>query len=228
MSIASTRREIARFGWPDTLRALGLRAIGRAADGLMVRAFGLDRPPGDPLPAPRGAAHGFLDEGAIRRLARGTLGALTPEIVADALAHRDRCYGIVAGDTLLGFTWYSRRPTLFEEGLVCTAGGGRVYAYNAWTHPDHRGQRLLATGVTHALTALLAEGCPGLVACVDAENLASVKAWRRMGAADLGAFHVLRNGGRPLVHADARARLGSLRLERGREAPAPSASPSPA
>ncbi len=213
MTIASTRREIERFGWASALTALGLRALDRGADFHVLRAIGVARVRPELWQPPPRYSHGFLDAGAVRRFARDAENHLPEAFVEDALAHGDLCYGLLDGGVLASFGWYSRRPTPIEHGLVFDVGPGHAYKYNSYTRPEHRGQRLHAIGAMRALAALQAEGVTGLVGYVDGANLGSRKSWRRMGCEDLGAVYVLRAGDRCFLHLDEGCRRHGLRID---------------
>ena len=66
--------------------------------------------------------------------------------------------------------------------------------YRGFTHPDYRGQRLHAIGMTRALVAWLARGARGFVSTVASRNDASLKSCFRMGYREFGTIYELRLG----------------------------------
>jgi hypothetical protein len=227
MNIESVRRDVVRFGWPTTLLARGLSTLGRAADFHVLRVLAVERPHvATPLP-PRRYTHGFLGEGVLRRFAQDPTSQMSAAFLDQALSRGDRCFAILDGDVLASFSWYSRRRTPMVYGLVVNAGARFVYAYNVYTRPQYRGRRLHAIGAARALEALRAEAgdaVAGLVSCVDAANLTSLRSHDHTGYHELGACSVLCAGGRTFVHVDASIRRRGVLIERALPGEGPPAS----
>lgn len=76
-----------------------------------------------------------------------------------ALAKNDRCYGILHGQTLASYGWYSTEPTTaLTDDLVLSFDSRWVYMYKGFTHEQFRGQRLHAAGMAQALHEYQDEG----------------------------------------------------------------------
>jgi hypothetical protein len=138
---------------------------------------------------------GFLDPETIWRYTRRADYDLDEAFVRRALAARDECFAIREGDNLAAYGWYSRSPEYFvSETLRLHFDPRWAYMYRGFTHPDYRGQRLHAVGMTMALASLKARGALGLVSTVESWNDASLKSCARMGYHTFGTIYEVRLG----------------------------------
>jgi L-amino acid N-acyltransferase YncA len=64
--------------------------------------------------------------------------------------------------------------------------------YKGFTHPNYRGQRLHAIGMTMALDHYLNQGYRGLVSWVEANNIRSLRSCYRMGYRHFGEIYVVK------------------------------------
>ena len=116
---------------------------------------------------------------------------IAPAFLRQALERGDECYGILDGDLLASYGWYSIAPTrISPSDLVLHFSPEHVYMYKGFTHPNYRGQRLHAIGMTRALQAYLARQFKGLVSYVESTNFSSLKSVYRMGYKNIGKIYM--------------------------------------
>lgn len=138
---------------------------------------------------------GFLDTETVWRYARDPVSGLKEESARRALAAKDECFAIRAGDTLAAYGWYSRAGrSHVSDTLQLHFDPAWAYMYSGFTKPAYRGQRLHAIGMTMALAAYRARGCKGFVSVVESWNEASLKSCARMGYHDFGTIWEVRIG----------------------------------
>jgi acetyltransferase (GNAT) family protein len=162
---------------------------------MIFKCLSIDTPRSEFLALDARYRAGFLDAETIRRHARDPECDLDAASVHRSLAAGDECFAIRDGDTLAAYGWYSRAAIYFvSETLRFHFDPRWAYMYRGFTHPAYRGQRLHATGMTMALSALQARGAKGLVSTVERRNDASLKSCYRMGYRDFGTIYEVRVG----------------------------------
>jgi hypothetical protein len=134
----------------------------------------------------------FLRDDELNRYAADPKNDLTASFVKGALTKGDRCYGVLEGDTLASYGWYSQKPTEMDDDLVFHFDPNDVYMYKGFTPKTHRGLRLHAFGMALALEAYTHEGARGLVSYVESNNFASLRSCARLGYKDVGHVYVAR------------------------------------
>ena len=152
---------------------------------------------------------GFLDAAALERYAGRPEYDLPESFLHRALGTHDECFAIWAGDELAAYGWYSTRANYFSDELTLHFDPHWVYMYRGYTNPAHRGRRLHAIGMTRALAEYRRRGFKGLVSCVEASNVASLRSVHRMGYRHFGTMYAIRPGrllglgrtGRPVLDA---------------------------
>ena len=112
----------------------------------------------------------FLDRAEILHHASNPENRLSQQFVKTALAKEDRCFGILDGDTLASFGWYSTRPTKIGHDALFRFAPELVYMYHGYTRPAYRGQRLHSLGLACALRAFSEEDYDGLVSLLEPTN----------------------------------------------------------
>ncbi len=135
---------------------------------------------------------GFLSPTELERYAASDVHELESDFVQGAVTRGDDCFGIFHGKELAAYSWYSTQPTAAEDGLTVSCSKKYVYMYKAFTHPEYRGRRLYALGVEHAVREYLKLGFQGMICYVQPQNLASLKALRRLGCETFGIASYLR------------------------------------
>jgi hypothetical protein len=75
---------------------------------------------------------------------------------------------------------------LFTLKLLYLIKDEYLYVYNVYTHPDYRGQRLLALGVATALRELSELCYNSFISAVDFDDFSSIKSMYRMGWKKVG------------------------------------------
>jgi ribosomal protein S18 acetylase RimI-like enzyme len=211
--LARLRKTADDFGWPAALQAAAQGAINRIAFFRVLKCIQVSEVDPRYLAIDPRFQHGFLDEATLRRFSDDPRYDLSPEFLGEALAKGDECYGILEGDRLASFGWYSAVPTRISDNLRFCFDRRYVYMYKGYTDPDYRGQRLHALGMTSALEQFRGRGADGLVSYVYATNFDSLRSCYRMGYTDVGQIYCLYAGGHYWIHADASCRKAGVSLE---------------
>jgi ribosomal protein S18 acetylase RimI-like enzyme len=188
------RQYARRFGWRAALFDLLYRQAQRLGGALVLVAVVLlpDAIDDLSLENPRGYAMGFLTAQQIERYAAQLGSTFRPTDCDEALAQGDRCYGILDGDRLISFGWYSSQPTRWDDALTIHFDPRYVYMYKGYTDPAYRGQQLHALGMAQATLAWAKEGFLGLVSVVEANNAASLHSCYRLGYKAFGRVYAAR------------------------------------
>ena len=195
-------RTFRQSGFRRTLYDLTLRAINRLAFLRILRAVAIATPDPKALERRPEYSYGFLSRALLLSFAVDPQYEMNEEFLRRALAKNDRCYGVVAGDTLASYGWYSTSPTVaLTDDLELQFDPAYVYMYKGFTQERYRGQRLHATGMALALQEYRAEGSKGIVSYVESNNFSSLKSCYRMGYEDFGQVIVLRVAGRYFIAA---------------------------
>ena len=189
--LESLARKISRHGVGGALYEAGVRALGAVADFRILRGVFVGYPESAFLKCPYDAK--LIDERALREFARDARNEMSREFLGEALARGDQCYGIVDHGRLAAYGWYAFGPTpIGIPGVVLHYRRGYVYMYKGFTHPDYRGQRLHAVGMTRALAHYLATGYKGIVSYVESTNFDSLKSCFRMGYGVFGTVYLVK------------------------------------
>lgn len=193
-------RTLRQFGVVSVLHDLALRAVNRLVYFRVLEAVGIETPHPKTLERRPEYSYGFLGRALILAFACDPQYEMSARFLEEVLAKGDRCYGIVHGEILASYGWYSTKPTVaLTDDLELTFDPAYVYMYKGFTHEAYRGQRLHAAGMAHALQEYRAEGSKGLVSYVESNNFTSLKSCSRMGYVAFGRAVVLRAGGRYFV-----------------------------
>jgi hypothetical protein len=132
----------------------------------------------------------FLRPEEIWRYAEDPCNDLPESFLRRAFQTADECFAILHGETLANYSWYTKALNHpFSATLRLDFDQRWVYQYRAFTLPAHRGRRLHAIGMTHALAAYRERGDRGLLICVDASNKASMTSCLRMGYRVFGTIY---------------------------------------
>jgi hypothetical protein len=186
-------KSVGTIGIAHTLHDLALRAANRALVIKILKGMTVERVQAEFLVCPEPYRPMFLDETMLREFGRDPANDIPKGFLEEALSKGDECYGILAGDSLAAYGWYSRGPTRIDPPeLVLHPGKRYIYMYKGFTHPGHRGRRLHAIGMTMALQHYLAQGFRGLVSYVESNNFSSLNSVHRMGYEIFGTVGVLK------------------------------------
>jgi hypothetical protein len=181
-----------RYGARRTIYRAALRAVNAFVLVKILRGVCVETVDPAFLRYPQQLTATFLTDGMIRRLAGNPEIGMSPEFVEEALAKGDACYGILSGDALVSYGWYSTRPTRIDPSeLTLEFDEEYIYMYKGYTHPDFRGQRLHAIGMTLALDHYKSKGFKGIVSYIEADNFDSIKSAFRMGYRIFGSVYIV-------------------------------------
>jgi hypothetical protein len=181
-----------RYGGRRTVYRAALRAVNVLALVKILRGVSVEKVDTAFLQLPEQFVAGFLSPDTILRYAADSEIGMPPAFVDEALGKGDECYGILSGDALVSYGWYSTRPTRIDPPeLMLDFDKGYVYMYKGYTHPDYRGHRLHAIGMTLALDHYKSKGFKGIVSYIEADNFASLKSAFRMGYRVFGSVYIL-------------------------------------
>lgn len=203
-----------RFGWPASLYDLAYRLANKLADGRVLVTVIL-RPEGiaaASLHNPHGYAMGFLSAEQIARYAQTFGSKFLPCDSERVLAQGDRCYGILDGERLISFGWYSSHTTRIDSETNIAFDPRYVYMYKGYTDPHYRGQALHALGMAQATKDWATEGFAGLVSYVEANNFASLHSCYRLGYESFGRIRIARLAGRLRVWPSRSCRQYAFRV----------------
>lgn len=112
---------------------------------------------------PEGFTGKFLAADELHALATTGEYEISREFLSGALEKGDECYALLQGSHVAAFGWYSRLATAVNDELTLHFDPAYVYMYFGYTHPDYRGKRLHAFGMTHALRDYTERGYQGMV-----------------------------------------------------------------
>jgi hypothetical protein len=195
-------RSVRQLGLMRTLYDLLLRVLNRLVFLRVLRAMAISTPDPKALERRPEYSYGFLSRALVLSFAVDPQYEMNEAFLRGALAKNDRCYGIVDGETLASYGWYSTKPTVaLTDDLELRFDPSYVYMYKGFTHAGYRGQRLHAAGMALALQDYRTEGLRGIVSYVESNNFSSLKSCYRMGYEDFGRIVVLRVAGRYFVHS---------------------------
>ena len=208
------RGSLATHGLSRTLCDVALRATNRIVPIKILKCMAIERVNAAFATCPEPYRPMFLSATLLREFCRDPVNEMPERFLEEALSKGDRCFGLLAGDTLAAYGWYSQGPTRIDPPeLVLHPGDRYIYMYKGFTHVGHRGRRLHAIGMTLALQSYLSRGFRGLVSYVESNNFASLKSVARMGYEIFGTIAVLKAFGVHCTRASAGCRARGLRVE---------------
>ncbi len=180
------------YGLTGAIYDLGYRAMNRFTTLMVLKCVMIDTADQKFLGANNGYTYKFLDPEKLAHLSKIREYDLDKGFLEEALGKGDQCFAIMDGDALASYGWYSSRTTKVSDKLRLHFNDRYVYMYNGFTHPQYRGQRLHAIGMTMALNHFLSRGYKGIVSWVEANNFSSLRSCYRMGYRDFGEIYVIR------------------------------------
>lgn len=215
LDLHKVRVDLKHHGILPVAEDIALRGINHVVFLKVFHCMKFDAVKPEFLAAPEGYRGMLLNSGQLTHYASLAEYELPRAFVDEACAKGDQCYGLFAGDVLAAYQWYTIKPTNSGwRGIIVSFDNQYVYMYKAFTHPNHRGNRLYPVGVTTMLAASLARGYKGLLCLVEATNFASLKACYRMGFTDCGRLYAALISDRFMFHGDPASRQFSFRLTR--------------
>ena len=205
-------RNVQRHGLERALLDIATRAINRVIFFRILRCVHIEVVDPAYLRVSDRYRCGFLNEGTLLEYSQREEFELS-DFVPKVLAKGDCCFGIQDGNVLANYGWYSNTPTDVYDHLRLNFDRKYIYVYKGFTHPQYRGQRLLAIGLTMALKEYVDRGFRGLISVVEANNYDSLKAVYRMGYLHCGDIYLARIFGRYLIQATLGCKLYGVSLE---------------
>jgi len=206
------KSDVQHFGWKGAFGTWSLTAAKRGAKLTILQCVMLPSAKPEMLKTNPRYSCGFLTREQLMAFAGDPANELTPAFVQSALAKGDRCFGILDGNALAAYGWYSTKPTAMDDSLVLHFDSRYVYMYKGFTHPNYRGQRLHAVGMGMALNVYLAEGSRGIVSYVEAQNLSSLKSCYRLGYLNMGKIFIWEALGQPRIYSDSWCRFYGMKV----------------
>jgi hypothetical protein len=215
MNIEAIRDNFKTFGLAAGLHDVTKKTMNRVVPVRMLCTMKLTAAGVDAkfLTLPAGLEGRFLDEQEVLRWAEDPRLDLEVDFVRNSWRDGDRCYGILDGQTLASYGWYSKRPTMMTEDLRFHFDSDYVYMFKGFTLPAYRGKRLHAIGMANALRAYTELGSKGILSYVESNNFASLRSCRRMGYEDIGTIVVSKIRGRHYSFASPACRRYALRVD---------------
>jgi GNAT superfamily N-acetyltransferase len=146
----------------------------------------------------------FLETSELLEFARNEAcpgSGLTPYVIPALKGNGAECFGVLDGDTLVAFCWYSTNPPeRINDHWVVYFDPGCVYVYFVFTDPAYRGQRLLPHGIRLAMADYARRGYPKLAAFVESANYDSLNSFYRMGFRDFGMIRAVKLFGKQFAY----------------------------
>jgi len=176
----------------DTVYDLIYRGVNRFTLLMVLKCVTIDAIDRSFLEGSDGYRCEFLDPERLLRLSENPEYQMDRDFLDEAIDKGDACFVILDADRLASYGWYSTKPTMVNKDLELQFDERLVYMYNGFTHPNYRGQRLHAIGMTMALNHYLNHGYKGLVSWVEANNVGSLRSCYRMGYKDFGEIFVIK------------------------------------
>jgi hypothetical protein len=213
-----TRDIVQRFGLQAALHDVAYRAASRLTDAMLLRGMTviMDTVPREYLKPQEEGRWGFLDRELLLERVGAQESDMTEDFIVDAIARGDRCYGVMFGDTLASYGWYSRRPTPIDDDLTLHFNSAWAYMYKVFTLPAYRGNRLHGIGAARALEVFSKRGSAGLICYVRSNNFSSLKSCYRMGYRDFGQILVAKLNGRYITYSSRGCKAFDFRIELAR------------
>jgi hypothetical protein len=192
----SLRQSVAAGGWTGALADITIRGFNHCCDFQILKCIVIGEPQAEFLSLGPEFQARFLSREELLAFAEFPANELPATFVREALEKGDECFGILEGERLAAYGWYSNRPTeIGDGGMAIHFNSNFIYMYKGFTHRHYRGKRLHAIGMTMALKAYRERGFAGIVSYVAANNFASLKSCYRMGYQDFGSALVVRHKG---------------------------------
>jgi hypothetical protein len=202
MDVKTIRRNLKNLGISAVLYDLTVRAINRVTFFTILKGVKIVDVDPKCLKIDGKFCHGFLSEAQLREFAKNPAYEMTDKFLDQALEKGDQCYGILDGNNLASYGWYSNKPTaIHPEDLLLNFSNEYIYMYKGFTHENYRGQRLHSIGMSWALKIYREKNFKGLVSYVESHNFSSLKSCYRMGYQDFGKIYVLKLFNRYLTYA---------------------------
>ena len=213
MNCDQVRKNLQFFGITDTLYDLALRAINRFFFIKILNGMKTITINSANLAIDKKYKHGFLSERELKKFALVPDYELTENFLKEARKRGDQCYGILDGDILVNYSWYSDKPMhIYPQELFLSFSSEYVYIYKAFTHILYRGQNLQPVGKSLALKEFLDMGYKGIVSYVESNNFSSLRAAEKTRGERFGRIYIAGILKRYLIYCDKGCRDHQFRL----------------
>lgn len=117
------------------------------------------------------------------------------------------CFAVNHGESLAGYAWFAFGKVAGEMNfdvhpdtrLSLSLPDDTSFVFHVFVLPAHRGKRLYAALISHALQELQGRGINKLILTTECSNLKALRSVRRMGFQELGQSWLIKIG--PLCRA---------------------------
>jgi len=214
MKLAPIRETLATFGVTAALHDVAKKAVGKFVPLRVLRTMKLtlDRVDRRFLAMPAGYVGRFADVSELRAWSADPQYDLDEAFLRRAVSRGDRCYAIMYGGALASYGWYSKQAAAVTDELTLHFDETWVYMYKGFSLPAHRGKRLHAVGMAHALDVHIRTGSKGILSYVESNNFPSLRSCYRMGYEDIGTIVATRVLGTTYTFATSGCRAYGLHL----------------
>jgi hypothetical protein len=135
------------------------------------------------------------------------------ETYAEAVERGDRCLVLTEAGLPVCLCWYARTgPVPLRRLWDVTFADDCVYVHGAFTHPLHRGKRLLESNLHAASNRFSDGGRRRMVALVESHNDASLRAFSRSGYCHEGTIRTIRIGAESFIRHSANCQALGVRI----------------
>lgn len=213
IEVGRISRYVERHGVLSTMHRAAYKACNRVFPYMTFHVLWMGRTPES---EPNGfEIHGLvireLGQDEIFRLAR-TPGSGMDETYGESVERGDRCLALMDGEFAACLCWYACKGPVPLRGLwSVNFDDDCVYVHGAFTHPLHRGQRLLPCNLHAAFRQFSNQG-KRMLALVESHNYASLRAFRRAGYYQEGTIHTVRIGAQSFIHHSANSADLGIRI----------------
>jgi hypothetical protein len=183
----------------DTVYDLIYKGVNRLTPLMVLKCVAIDAVDREFLKGADGYRCEFLDPERLLAISENREYQMGRDFLDEAIGKGDECFAIFDGHRIASYGWYSIKPTKVNEDLELRFDDRYVYMYKGFTHPNYRGQRLHAIGMTMALDHYLNLGYEGIVSWVEANNVRSLRSCHRMGYRDFGEIYIVKLFGKHLI-----------------------------
>lgn len=199
--VATLRHDVERYGLAPAVSRTAIWSLNHITLFKILRCVHLAA--ADPTYLQTDAHYrcGFLDPAALAPYSHREEYELPEAFLERAFTKGDQCFGILDGDVLAAYGWYSNSETDVAEDLTLHFDRRYIYMYKGFTHPQYRGRRLHGIGMSMAFVEYLNRGFHGLVSVVESTNFDSLKSVQRIGYRQFGSICVVKAFGRYLPYS---------------------------
>ena len=193
MDLQAHKKYIKRHGLGSYLFRFLYRLLGRTIGFKALRGVLLTKDTVDPVYLEdHPELQGHAVHGSDLKLLVDDQVKLPAPFIDTSIERGDWCYLFRSGNNIASYGWYASQTCPVLDNVSLHFSSHYVYMFKGFTAPEHRGQRLHAYGMAHALEEAIKNGYKGLVSYIEADNAPSLKSSLRLGYDIFGTCFLFR------------------------------------